>query len=580
MELIKELIGKPLDAFWSTLGAELKNIISNRMLEYEIEEYERNYYTKTIVHRTEPVKLFDFYLPLHIRKHGNNYKEDRLPTLSCRDLFADHSDFLTIMGTAGSGKSTIVKYLVVKAIEEKFKIPIKVELRYLNSYSGSLNSFIEHEIFKFQQLAFDNNIIDRLLKSGNFIFFFDGYDELSSHVKDGITRNINDFTKLYNKNSYLLTTRPFTNIELLSKFRNFEVCPLSEAEIEQFVRKQIPPKEKETANKIVEAANSAENSNYTSYLSNPLLLSMFILTYQTYSNVPPKRSSFYRQVFESLFYLHDSMSKLSWTREKKSGLNKEQFEYVLQLFSFISFFHEMFVFDISYIEAILNQIKDKKKSIEFDNKDLLDDLQVGICILNKEGIDYVFPHRSLQEYFASQYIVNLDPKNKKEIYKRILDQFVTSDIVDYFTKDNFYSLIAEQDPMGVIRNISIPYFEEVNQKIKLELTEEQKANLIDSVRYFSLSFHTSHIDLTQLFRAFSDFADERNRLFKEIFSRNRKLKNENGNIKLLKTESEKLSSIYNNQIKNLKHLLPSIIKNCRGFLRDEENSDSGIIDLI
>ena len=172
MEIIKDLIEKPFELIWNSLSIEIKQIVSNRILEYEIEEYERNYYTKTIIHRTEPVKLLDFYQPLSIRKYGNNNKETIIDTNNCKDLF-EENNYITLIGTAGSGKSTIVKYLLVNSIETKFKIPIKIELRYLNNYTQGLIDYIKQEIFKLNQLAFNEDIINRLLKSGNFLFFLD-----------------------------------------------------------------------------------------------------------------------------------------------------------------------------------------------------------------------------------------------------------------------------------------------------------------------------------------------------------------------------------------------------------------------
>ena len=66
-------------------------------------------------------------------------------TLYC--LFSKNSK-ITIIGSAGSGKSTIVKYLFLNCIEEKDYIPIKIELRYLNEFDGSLEDYIKERIFK------------------------------------------------------------------------------------------------------------------------------------------------------------------------------------------------------------------------------------------------------------------------------------------------------------------------------------------------------------------------------------------------------------------------------------------------
>ncbi len=542
MEIIKEIIEKPFELVWNTLTKEVKQIVSNRILEYQIEEYERNYYTKTIINRTEPIKLLDFYQPLFIRRFGRNYSDEKIETVDCKTLFKENN-FVTLIGTAGSGKSTILKFLLVNSIETKFKVPIKIELRYLNLYQGNLINYISNEIFKQSQLAFDEKIIDRLLKSGNFLIFLDGYDELSSTVKDSITKDINELTRLYNKNTFVITSRPYTNIELLAKFKNYEVCELDKEEIELFVRKQIPSSEKEIVEKIIEAINTS-NENYTSYLRNPLLLSMFILTYQTYSNVPPKRSAFYRQVFDSLFYLHDSVSKLSWSREKKSGLSKEQFEYVLQLFSFISFFKEVFVFEEDFLNKTFNQIKEKKKSLTFENLLLIEDLQVAICILNKEGLDYVFPHRSLQEYFASLYIVNLDDKNKIEVYKRILDQLSNGTSFNMFSKDNFHSLLYEQDFIGITKHLSIPFLEKINSDIKEIKDDIEDLKLLKALQNYVFSFNSSNDMTSSLFAMFHNYLYERHLVIKkavERYSNNKIELNEEEN-KALKILNE--SSIY------------------------------------
>ena len=69
--------------------------------------------------------------------------------------------------------------------------------------------------------------------------FFDGFDEISSNRKDEITRSICQITKKYSRNKYILTSRPFVNIELLENFHNYEVCDLSIEEIKSFIEKQF-----------------------------------------------------------------------------------------------------------------------------------------------------------------------------------------------------------------------------------------------------------------------------------------------------------------------------------------------------
>lgn len=470
----KELLQGPIDKIIAIVGDELKQSFSNQILEYQVYEYKRNYFSKTILHRAEPKKLDEFYQPLFIVRC--NQENKRISTASISSLF-NKSKYLTFIGSAGSGKSTMLKYLFINSIKENFKIPIKVELRYLNDYKGNIIDYIHNEIFKFQKLGFSSTIIDRLLSRDNFVFFFDGYDEINSSIKELITKDIDSFVKKYPENYFIITSRPYTNIDLLPLFVNHNVCNLNEGEIASFVKKQIPKEEIEIAEKIIKSINSKENHSYSSFLSNPLLLSMFILTYQSYSDIPQKRSEFYSQVFDTLFSVHDSMSKLAYVREKQTGLPKEKFEEILRTFSFISFFEEKFLFSSSYLTDKLSFIKSKKSNITFNNHEFIEDIQVAIGILNKEGLEYTFPHRSLQEYFAASYIEKISVENKEIIYNKLKNNLL-NDFKGIFGKEHFYHLLSELDNNYMVTFLTIPILKQLLSEIKND------SNIYDSGNYY------------------------------------------------------------------------------------------------
>lgn len=588
MTIIASVVGDKLKSLFENLGKEfgeeVKQVINNSILEYQVEEYNRNFSTKTLLHRVQPKNLKDFYQPLFITPCGKNHRQvgfrdnsKRISTSSISKLF-DKKQFITLIGNAGSGKSTIVKYLFLNAIDSKFKIPIKVELRYLNDYNGTVIDFIKDRIFKLSRLATHERIIERLMSSGDFVFFLDGYDEINSTKKEKITKEIDDLVKLYNKNHYLLTSRPYTEIDLLPLFHNFEVCELSDEDINSFIKKQIPIEEKELCDKIIEAVNSQENVSYKSFLSNPLLLSMFILTFQSYSSIPQKRSEFYSQVFDALYSVHDSMSKLAFVREKQSGLSKEQIVEILKLFSFLSYFDEQFIFSGIYLEEKFKFIKEKKKTINFDNDKLINDLQVAIGILNKEGTDYTFPHRSLQEYFAAIYIFSLNDTNKKIVYQKIINLFTDKKKFRQTSRDNFHLLLSELDDKNVIKYALIPYFEKYINELNLE--EKKYKVIIDSF----LSLHS-------VFEAFSfilksneitDANEQFNKQFRNYHEK--ELESKPGSKeweKKIESYREKLAFEDINPF--LKSFIPKLkIKKqeLTDYLINESNSDSEIVSLI
>jgi len=448
LSVLKDSINNLINEF----GVELKQIAFNRILQYQVETFNRNLFVKTILH-SNPTNLKEIYQPLFLRV---TYREDnfeewdkKIDTSSIKKLF-ELSRFITIIGSAGSGKSMLVKYLFVNSIEENFKIPIKIELRYLNKFKGHIKDYIFDKIFKFEDLGVSDRKIEELLSKGKFIFFFDGYDEINSEKVADVSKQIDEFTSRYNQNYFLLTSRPYANIEMMPLFHNYLLCDLGEDEISSLITKQ--KLQKELAEKIVETVNKDENRSYRSFLSNPLLLSMYILSFQTYAQVPQQRSEFYRLVVDTLYSRHDANSKLGYEREKKSGLGQKDIETVLESFCYVTFFNQSYHFNKDLMFQLFDILK-QNKLIKFDNNDLLDDLTVAISILSIEGTMYLFPHRAIQEYFAAKYISNLGGRNKKEAYNQIKNNFIERPNSDLY---NFFSLLKELDINDYVPKLLIP----------------------------------------------------------------------------------------------------------------------------
>lgn len=431
----------------------------------------------------------------------------RISTENVIKLF-DNVNCITIIGTAGSGKSTLIKYLFVDTIKRNYKIPLKIELRYLNNNSKDLLSYLKNEVVKFYNIANSDYIINKLLNSGEFIIFFDGFDEISSNKKEEITHDICQITKKYPKNKYVLTSRPFVNIELLENFYNYEVCNLSCEEIESFVRKQFNDSEKELADRIIHTINSEGTQTYKSFLSNPLLLSMFIITYQTDSDIPQRRSDYYYQVFNTLYSVHDTSSKLGFIREKKSGLSKENFIEILKRFSFKSFFTQNYTFTTEYFESRLQEIK-KDLGLSFNNEDLISDLEVAIGILTQDGLDITFPHRSLQEYFAALFVTTITYENKLKVYKYLYNLFIKilkdRTIID--NNANFFMLLGEMDTIEFQKRLVIPFLNEILIRVQNISTTSDIINFFVSINAIAFLIDSS---MKQ------DFYDE-NENYNEIF---------------------------------------------------------------
>ena len=453
---------------------EVKQYINKGLKKY-LEKHKTKYSKiKTLLRGNTPVYLYDIYYPLKLQAKKTIHSTD-----SVSKLF-ERCNYMTIIGDAGSGKSTLVKHLFLNSIQEKAGIPILIELRDLNEEEYDFEEYTK-KVISLNQISVNKEILERLLLKGKFIFFLDGYDELNSKIKKSVVKDINSFIEQFTDNKFILTTRPFSDIEHLPLFHNFKMKDLSleEGEIKGFIFKQLP-EELELAKKIVESINSNKSTYIKSFLKNPLLLSLYILTFQSNASVPDKKYIFYRRVINALFSEHDSKTKLGFVREKTSQLSQEEFESILKTFSFLSFFEGKFNFDEDYIYEKLKLIKDKNKNIKFDNNKFIYDLKSAIALWSDEDGIISFSHRSLQEYFASLFVKELNPEDNHRLYQKIINRF--SDIRVLNEVENFISLLEEMDTLNFKKYYYLPLLEELNSQIN---GKDKKDILRNTLLFFS-----------------------------------------------------------------------------------------------
>ncbi|MGD1712877.1 NACHT domain-containing protein [Dapis sp. BLCC M172] len=417
----------------------------------------------------KPVYLYDIYFPLNLQGNAEIINTDKIS-----NLFVN-SNFVTIFGSAGSGKSTLVKHLFINSIVEKYGIPILIEFRYLNDYSGSIENYITEVMFE-NQVSQSSDILNKLLKTGKFVFFLDGFDELNNDIERTRLKQLTSFLDNYNDNKYILTSRPYTNVELLPLFHNYQIETLSEEQVKKFIKLQLN-NEDELSQKITQSVENTSQTYIKSFLSNPLLLSLYILTFQSNPDIPHKKYIFYRRVVQALFTEHDSKSKLGYIRQRRSKLNQEQFEEVLKRFSFLTFFDRKYTFDLDYVRKTLGKVKSKLENYEFSNQLFIDDLKLGLALWVEDGNRIQFAHKSLQEYFVALFITDLNIEQKNTIYSKIIIDIGTL----YSTNEwyNFLSLCEEMDKISYSKLFLLPVINKVINSLSNDNDEELISKIVN-----------------------------------------------------------------------------------------------------
>ena len=417
--IIKSLIDlrKELKSLYKVGKDEIQYLLDDGLQSYAISQKEKFERLKTFLYQHDRVNFYDTFYPLDllgVKPNGNVY------TVGVdRDLgqtFKDGNCF-TIIGDAGSGKSMLMKHFFLYFLKYEMEIPLFIELRSLNSFDGSFYDYIVRSIFN-NRLSPSDTILERLISKGKFLFLLDGYDELHEITKHKRKEEINQFIDKYKNNYFIVSSRRGAGAETLPRFNNLEVSSIKENKILGFVQRQLSILENKEVleEKIIKVINDPQNEDYVNYMTNPLLLTMFIFTFKNHPELPHKKSKFYYNVFETLCTRHDNFSKSGDLHERKTKLKIEDFEEILKWFSFYSYFDGQFNFDKQYLVSRLEYIK-KLKDYDFDLEDLIYDLTVNLGIIIIDGLEYKFPHRSLQEYFIA-LLMSQRPSDKKiEGYK-------------------------------------------------------------------------------------------------------------------------------------------------------------------
>ena len=460
-EVIVEALVKP---FVNTISTFIKNKLQedeyiDNMRSLLSANYMSRSRIKNMLHSSEPVQFMDIYCPLRIKKLAtNNFNrpEEILEVSSVRDLM-DTFNNVAIFGNAGSGKSTLVNFLYLDAIEKKYKYPILIYLRYLNDTNDSLLDILKHQLFGFSKDQ-SNELFLSLLKEGHFLFIFDGYDEISPNKQYIISRQIKDLMSLYSLNKFILTSRPLEQLYSLDSFHNYTIVPLTEKERNAFIKKQFSDKDQRMSEFIIKKLSEHPNEYYDQLLNTPLLIILCILNFRFNSDLPLKKTEFYARIFDVLFQGHDWLSKNGFERTMECDLTKDDYISILNEFSFYTHFKSQYFFKKQDVLNAIGYIKRKKgyndKLWNIDDKKLLNDLSVAINILVVDGGYYTYPHKSFQEYYVANFINNKSEQNRTRIYEKFIQKMYIGD--SSLLTQSLLSMLYEMDKKIFIGNFILP----------------------------------------------------------------------------------------------------------------------------
>lgn len=430
--------------------------------------YKKNSYVRLLSQKEKDAHLYDVYVT---------------SSFKCGDLTIDDTDLINninegrnvvINGNGGAGKTFFMRHLWLTLFKNQYEYtPIFIELRKLNDLTSiDLKSFIRITISRKKELSDD--IFSYFCNTGRFCFILDGFDEVVNSERNNVQNQILQMCSDYPNCSFVVSSRYEKRFAGWHNFELFESKPFDLKKVRTLIEK-VPFDQ--TARKLfLKQLDEDFYNDNESFLSNPLLAIMMMMTFKENMDIPRRMNIFYDQAFTTLFQWHDATKAFN----RAKTLDIEAFQRSFGMFCLLSYHQEKFEFTHSEVIELINK-SNKICDIKASPEEILKDYEETVNLLRQEGLKYVFIHRSFQEYFCAYAIIRLNHNKFSDIFNKIRKRH----------NDNVLLMCFEMNRDIVIDNYINPLYEKTE---RLKTNKSKNAGLfkLASDIQIKLSMHTTY----------------------------------------------------------------------------------------
>lgn len=432
---------------------------------------------KTFYQINESIDLHKFYVPTRVE--NVNTIVDSIEKID--------SSSIALEGTVGQGKSIFMRYLTYQEANRGVRVPVFFELRRLNE-KQTLEDAISTLISNWIPL-FTKDHFDKIASSGEVILFLDGFDEIAQEDVSRLINEIEGWYERYPNMQLVISTRPEAEIQKSNPMKVYKLAEYEFYEQKQLIKKLVLDEEfQENLIKNIEKSSL----EIKELLKTPLMVTLFVKQYEASLKIPKNQNEFYENLFYNIASLHDN-TKAGYIRKLNSSLDISKLQEVFEEFCFITGNEQKLVFSkketIEKIKQCLN-----KQNINDNPENVLKDFSTVVCLLLKDGSEYSFIHRSIQEYFYSSFISHKSPEAKKVFYNKVL-----SDENFFLRMENTISFLEIID--------SYNYYKDFKVKILNRCIEDYNINYLDNDIYKNCYLHLNNnaLEVQIILKNFLDY---------------------------------------------------------------------------
>ncbi|ACK65529.1 putative signal transduction protein with Nacht domain [Rippkaea orientalis PCC 8801] len=334
---------------------------------------------------------------------------------------------LMILGQPGAGKTTFLKHLALQCSQGKYRrdvIPCFIELRsWLMETEHETANLWEYFHHQAKKCGLSSEQAIMLLQEGKGLFLLDGLDEVEQEEREILAKTISQFTQVYHKNQFIITSRPAAQLFHFQGFTYVEMAAFNRHQIEAFARQWFVATAKNKkegkikAQQFIEELEKSENQPLLELGITPILLNLMCSVFQERSSFPRKRAKLYQAGLDILLQRWDQARGIARDSLYKDLPVLDKIKLLCQIAA-QTFEAKLFFFEVDYVLRIIENYLVNTLKLELDvetlwstSESILNCLQLqhGLLIERAKNI-YSFSHLTFQEYFTARKIVSSDLK--------------------------------------------------------------------------------------------------------------------------------------------------------------------------
>ena len=404
-----------------------------------------------LIYRGVPHPFYDLYVP-------GTLKWDRgsIDVPGITGLLKVSRD-IVFTGIGGRGKSMLMRHLLLDAAvryHETGLVPIFISVK---DFDGRIPDILQcsHVFIRSLWPELSTDELQTIFIDGKALLLFDGLDEIRPGLLSVFTSALNSFLDRYPDNAIFLSSRPYSNFASFSRFTPVSLEPFSVGQAASMISKlDYPADDPELNREFREMLEGGLYETHMGLADNPLLLTIMLMTYAEYHEIP----SYAHQLFERAFYvlakLHDD-SKDNFTRDLATGWSVDTFADRFAYFCARTYRDGLTTFSRDEIAKYYSMVARHYGEDGADASRFIKDLCNSICLMTEDNGRCSFIHRSFQEYFCARFLYMQDGAQLRKVIP-LFDR-----IDETRLDDRTLRMLYEMEPEEVQRHIFLPYLEKL-----------------------------------------------------------------------------------------------------------------------